>query len=395
MALLKYIIYLLLIVFPILEIGKISFSNGVSLSINDALVGIIFVFFLTLLVFKKINLKGQLKSPIFLFFIAGFFSLVINLFNFNLSQIMVSSLYLLRWISYSFIYFSIIQSSKKTKKKISNLLFVSGLVVLFFGFIQYVFYQDLKNLFYLGWDEHLYRLFGGFFDPNFAGIFLSLFAVYVLGFLLKEKRFNVKIFYSFVILFSLLAIVLTYSRTALLTLAVCVLTFLFLSKKIKLFFVFFFSLVFFIAISPKAFQTEGTNLFRTASSYQRLESMNNAIEIFKKNPVLGVGFNTYRYSQNKYGYLTDIKWEISHSGAGVENSYLFILATTGILGALVYINLLRKIFISARKTKDDIGKNVLISSLFGLLASALFINSLLYPPLMLWTWFLVGVTESS
>lgn len=93
---------------------------------------------------------------------------------------------------------------------------------------------------------------------------------------------------------------------------------------------------------PKSLPSEGVNLVRTASVNSRLVAYQEATEIFLNQPVIGVGFNMYRYSQHEKGFLKENgnaqSWLTNHSGAGVPNSYLFVLATTGLTGfiALVY-----------------------------------------------------------
>jgi hypothetical protein len=52
--------------------------------------------------------------------------------------------------------------------------------------------------------------------------------------------------------------------------------------------------------SPKSFQTEGTNLFRIASSEARLASAQAALKVIDKNLIFGVGFNAFRYVMFDY-----------------------------------------------------------------------------------------------
>ena len=59
---------------------------------------------------------------------------------------------------------------------VSLLLLFSGLVIVGLGFVQYFFYLGLRNLYYLGWDEHLSFIFQ-LLDPNFAGAFPALFFI--------------------------------------------------------------------------------------------------------------------------------------------------------------------------------------------------------------------------
>ena len=154
-----------------------------------------------------------------------------------------------------------------------------------------------------------------------------------------------------------------------------------------------FVLIFFI-LSPQ-FNVESTNLLRFASVEARIESSREAILIWQKHP-LGVGFDTYRYARNKYGDKNFSYYGPSHAGAGVDNSFILVLVTTGIIGLGAYIYLIYKTF---RLGFDNIKKNkfavALIVSLAGIVVNALTINSLFYSFIMLWIFILAGFTESS
>ena len=104
-----------------------------------------------------------------------------------------------------------------------------------------------------------------------------------------------------------------------------------------------------------------------------LISWKNSIQIFKENPFLGIGFNLYRYKQLDYGFITYDEL-YSHSSAGADSSLLFVLATTGIVGVLVYI----VSFIISFFHGDTVAKAVLPS----LFVESFFINSLFYPQIM-------------
>ena len=172
-------------------------------------------------------------------------------------------------------------------------------------------------------------------------------------------------------------------------------TFLFLIGKKKLIAVSVIVFFLIIFVTPKSFQTEGTNLLRVASSEQRIESFQLGVKIFQSSPIYGVGFNAYRYAQNRYG-LNDAIWQTTHSGAGTDNSFLFVLATTGVVGFLAYIYLLITMFGYAKSNfKKSIYSVVLLSSLTGLIFSSLFINSLFYVFILEWIWVISAITENN
>ncbi len=49
---------------------------------------------------------------------------------------------------------------------------MAGLVMAWLGFCQYLLLPDTRFLSILGWDDHLFRLIGPLFDPNFMGAVL-------------------------------------------------------------------------------------------------------------------------------------------------------------------------------------------------------------------------------
>jgi len=397
MGILNYLLILLLIIFPITELGKIQ-SGSISVSVND-------IFFLItaslwiVLDFKKIKKTNfMLLKPIVLFSAIGLFSLAINFVNLTLNEFFVSMLYLVRWILYSSIYFILLTRDREFIKKFKYLLIVPICTVLILGIIQFVYYPSLRNLFYLGWDEHLYRLFSTFLDPNFAGAFLVISLIYLIFVSWQsyiKKRRNMFIFTSILSVISFISVYLTYSRSALIMLLVSLTVFLVLIKKIRILVLVLIVFVAFIFLSPKAFQTEGTNIFRIYSSQERVKSAQVAVKIIEQSPVFGVGFNAYRYAQKRYVNLNDSKWETTHSGAGTDNSFLFVLATAGIVGFVVYIYLIYKLFLLANFKQKNPMSIVLISVLCGLLVNSLFINSLFYVFILQWVWILAGLTENS
>ena len=398
MGILKIIFSLLILSFPIAEIGRFQLSNGVAFSVND-----VFLIFLViawigyhLLNRKKVN-KNVLTNPIFIFISIALISLIVNIPHLSFVNFLISFSYLLRWVLYASLFFIVKDFDDKFKSRIPYLMLFSGIIVVIAGYTQYFLYPNLRNLFYLGWDEHLYRMFSSFLDPNFAGGFFVLFFIFILGLNyqnLKNNLISKSVVLGVLSLFVLFAVYLTYSRSAFVMLAISLSVFLFLIKKWKLIAFALIGLLLIVFIIPKSFQTEGTNLLRTFSSEQRIESSQVALKIFQSSPLFGVGFNSYRYAQNKIGLNNQI-WQTTHSGAGTDNSFLFVLATTGIIGLVSYLYLISRI---ASFAKDNLKNNVfsliLLSSLAGLIFNSFFINSLFYVFILEWIWIEVSLIEN-
>ena len=400
MGLLKILFSLFIISFPVAQLGRFQLNNGVSFSLNDVLLSLLVLSWFWFNVRKrKLLNSGFLQKPIFLFSLIGALALIINFGSLGLGNFAVSFLYLARFVSYALIYFIVKEFDPKFKKIVTYLMLLSGSIIVLIGYIQYFFYPSLRNLFYLGWDEHLYRMFSSFLDPNFAGAFFVLFLLFLSFFVNKFYKNKNYVKFSLVTVLSMLtflAVYLTYSRSALLMLAAGVVAYLALINKKKFILLGIVIMILFIFLSPKSFQTEGTNLFRTVSSEARITSANQGLNIFIKNPVLGVGFDAYRYALNRYEGLNTKYWQVTHSGGGTDNSFIFVLATTGILGFIAYIYLLYKMvrlgFLNIKKNKYF--SVIFICSILAISVNSFFVNSLFYVFIMEWLFILAGLIEN-
>jgi len=395
MSLLKFLFILVLILFPFGELFRFDIGNNIVIKPLDGLV------LLCVICWLFVRRKNNTYSfwPFLLFPLVGLVSLFINTTWLHANQFLASILYLFRWVSYVALVFVILQFDKNFKRKIAIMLFFDGLVILIFGYIQYFFYNSLGNLYYLGWDAHMHRIFSTFFDPNFTGAFYGLYGIFLAGGiqqLLARKQKRNAMLLGIVLLFTLIALFLTFSRSAILMLIVGSIVFLTLIKKKKLALLVFGAILLFGILASPKFYDENMNLFRIRSSEARIGNYEVALRVIHDRPILGVGFNSYRYTKNLYGLDHDWVNAPSHADAGVDNSFLFVLATTGIIGFAAYVwlwtSIIKKSF-AVHKKNFAIGSVVVISSAFALFTSALFINSLFYVPLLLWMWVIVAIAE--
>ncbi len=389
-----------LLCFPLGGLGKFTLFNDVSVGIQD--VALVFVIFSWAIIYKGKKLLSQpLARPLFFFIGAMSLSLLVNIGRFESSQMLITTLYLLRFIAYAMLYFVVRDLSSGFRKKVVNIILFIGGVVVGLGYLQYFFYPNLRNLYYAGWDEHLYRMFSTFLDPNFAGAFFVFFSVFLSGILFtREKKDKSRWVLRVLLLITIGAVFLTFSRSAYIMFIVSFILFFYLIKKrvyIGFFVLFSLFVILFMQFLP---QSEGTNLLRIASGISRVESANRAIAIFKDNPIFGVGFNTYQFTQPKYGYVKKTLYK-DHAVSGTDNSFLFVLATTGIVGFFSYMLLLYTMFrqsllvFKRGETVNTYRALVFFCFLGGLLCSAMFVNSLFYPFLMQWVFISFGLIENA
>lgn len=401
---LKILFTVSLICFVLGQVARVQFGNGVAVTLLDLTVGIFVGVWFARQLYRGKQLNDALLVPILLFFTFGTLSLIINSAHFAANQLVVAFLYALRWLLYAMLYFVVKDFDKGFRRKILNLLVFAGGIVLFAGYMQYFFYNNLRNLYYLGWDDHLYRMFSVFLDPNFAGVFYALYLFLLFGMLLDtHMRKERKYFFTYGLLsfLTILALVLTYSRSGLIAFVAGMAVFLVMKQGKKLALPILGIGALFLLLFSNVW-VEGRNPFRVVSSQERLKSVSEAIHVIQKNPVIGVGFNAYRYAQNRYGFRTSEKWQISHADAGTDNSLLFVLATTGVVGLSAYVFLWIRVFRVASPSPKRRGLNgtsylraMVVATMAGLIASSLFLNTLFYPMLMYWMWILLVTTENT
>ncbi len=438
MGLLKLLVCAAIISMPLGQVTRIGIGHYTAVTLTDLLVAVLCLCWIIFLCLQRITWpRASLQKYILLFIAILLVSLAVNIRRFELNEIFSGSLYLFRWLFYASLYFIVKGFDEKYKKKLVYLLLFAGSLFIFFGYLQYMLYPDLRNLIYLGWDDHLFRLFSTVFDPNFAAVLINLFLFLVVGMIIVNKKKSDNFFVGYICLFILgtIALLLTYSRSGYLMFAVGVLTMLFIASKKKLMIPFTIALLVGLLFIPKNLPSEGVNLLRTASIESRLTSMKQALTIIKDNPIFGVGFNMYSFAQERYEFTPQSKFSQMHSAAGTDNSFLFVLATTGIIGLVAYLLLWKKI-IEVAFSHYDINRHsgkrsqvpdgtwrsasrisnglrgfwtsqndgreidpkksiaiVIIGSSVGLFANALFLNSLFYPSVMLWMWVLIAITE--
>ncbi len=323
--------YLLFLAFSFGQLGRVSFFNQqANFYIYEVLMVLLlsyFVFKNKLLPFKKyLNLLNSLKIFIFVLF----FTFLLNLFKFNVFENIISGLYLLRvllYISFFFYFYYFLKKSNKKSEIVKKSLFFSFFLIFIFSLLQYLFYPDLRNLIYLGWDPHLNRAFGVFFDTSVAAAIYGLIFLY--------SYFNKKPFFSVVFL---ILFILTFSRSAYLALFIVAFTYLLGKKEYRKLIIFFLLFISILLISPKNFG-QGVNLNRMFSIESRLKDYQTAIIVWKKSPLFGFGYNRIKFVKERMNLMSEGDF-LSHSAFSFSSSYLIILVTTGIFGLISFIGLL-------------------------------------------------------
>ena len=347
------LILLSLLIWPLGHLLDIRASFiPIALPLLDILVALLFLTNIPTFIRNIKQIKEDRSCKFLLVFLSvATLSLALRLGDLSLPVLNQPSLYLARLILYFSLYY-VLKFNQNHKiieyAKIAITLFVS------MGVIQYIVSPDMSFLKYIGYDDHYYRLVGTFFDPNYTGAIFSATAIYLLS--LEYLILSLPIF---------VALGLTFSRASYVSFVVPAVTWGVMKKKYHYIIVCLILLAVVIICSPKPFG-EGVNLARTFSIYSRLGSWQQGIELFMSRPFLGQGYNTLTISGNRIG---------------IDNSFIFLLATTGIVGFISFALFL----VSSTKHKSL----PLKLAIFSLVIHSLFNNTLFYPPIVCFYLFLL------
>ena len=309
------------------------------------------VLVICLMVLQGRTLKVTLPRSLKIFLTGLALGWLFAILHYSFAQLLVPSLYSLRLLAYLALYFII----RRSKLSLDHRYFViSGLSCAVIGLLQYFLLPDMRIFQYLGWDDHLSRLTLPHFDPTFTAVMLAL-----------ALLSTTKVFPKFWLLTSILysaGILLSYSRSVWLSLS---LTFaLFMRPKKYLFFLVPILLVA-ILLLPRRFG-EGTNLLRTYSLYSRLDADLSYLQTYNWDLALGRGLNTL--------VLDSPPSPFDNHATGPNNSYLYLLATTGVLGLLGWGGFMFSLY----------RRSPYRPMLIFFFVAALFNNVMFYPFTLLW-----------
>ncbi len=368
------ILFLYLVLFPFGQLAKAYFYPTDLLVLLSA-----FIFLISK------NKSFYLGSSIVGFLGVCLFSLAFSLAIFRPADILIGVLYFVRLASYLFFFVNIWNLTKndfKLKRLIFRSLIVVGVSVAIFGWVQYLVFPDLRGLTIFGWDDHYFRLASTFLDPAFTGIIL-VFTFFLVLVSLEEK---LSISGVFLCLFILATIAFTYSRSSYLALLGGGLVLLFKNSRRKAVIFSLFALLVLLPFLPRP-ASEGVKLERLNSVFNKIVDYKESVVLIGKSPVFGLGFNNICEAKSKFLGEVNIN---SHSCSGLDNSFLLIVATTGIVGLMMFIKLAYDFV--ATTEKSIFGKAFLAVGV-AMMIHTMFTNTLFYPWVLGWVGLLGGVSR--
>lgn len=329
----------------------------------------------------------SLKSwrPLIIFLTAISLSWVISVGHLGWKSTWMGGLYLLRTTVYYLLLIPIFQRVRRRRRYyLSYLLWASaGLTLIGLG--QYFLNADFRSWQVLGWDPHVGRLVGSFYDPGFLATLYLLFFIFWL-----QRPFSSGKLFILMLLF--LSLGLSYARASW-ALALMAIVLVGWRKWRRSLIWLFAGIIFLYFFLPHGF-SEGTRLSRLASIRGRWENGLQAIRVIDHHHFWGIGFNNIalvktekmerppilnpKYSSAKVN-------KNSHSLAGFENSFLFLGAAGGLISLLAF-----GCFFFWIWRQSNFSQQILIIIF---LVSGVFNNTLFYP-LIVWPfWFLWSLAK--
>ena len=400
--------------------GSLIFGQFVRIPVFGKIILVSDIAIVIFLIFWSLKLREKIKKiyehylfkPISFFIFFSVLSLIIALPNLGIIKVITASLYLARWILYVLTAFIIswLPDQAKAKKSVFWGIMGLGLLLSIAGFIQLKIYPDFAPMVKYGWDPHKNRLLSTWFDPNllasFLMISLSFLAAHLIFYLdnsvlrykIQDTRYknfnfqnwNLNFFVSCFLeiascLLIYLAAVLTYSRSGYLALGAVFITICILKFNWKFFIAGLIIAPLTLAFFPRSLKRVSGAAAVDVTSQMRIDSWNDGWGIIKRNPVFGTGFNTLQWQWNKN--------HPEHASSGCDSSLLTIWATTGFFGLLSYLWIIWKIlknkYLIFKSDKDTFNKIFALGSIaaiIGIIIHSTFVNSLLYPHIMLVLW---------
>lgn len=373
-------IFLFLVIFPFGQVIRLNF-NFAGLNIPLVPLDIVAGMGALYTIFFQRRTPGVFKYVLF-FLTAAVFSFLTSIPVFHTS-VLYGLFYLFRIFAYSYFFvyvWNFARLSENNKILLFDSMIAVSVISAIFGWYQYFTVPDLKPLYYVGWDMHLYRLAGSFFDSTFLALII------VFGLILLMNKYvdtkNHKLLP--IIIFLVISLAFTYTRAAYLAFLAGFLVIGLSKKNLRKIFFWIIGLILIALVLPTA-KNHSISLTRTFSIDARITNYKEALRVFEHYPIFGVGYNNMCIARNKFIGGEEFA---SHACSGSDSSLLLVLATTGLVGLTVFLSgalsVLRSIY-----GNYSVPAMATITALF---VHSFFSNSLFFPWIMGYSALLMAIT---
>lgn len=218
-------------------------------------------------------------------------------------------------------------------KKMSCALGVSAVVVVLYGFYQYIFGIDISTMKWVdgnAFPELKTRIFSTWVNPNILAGYLDIALCIVFGLfvMMKQKRTRCILAGGFILL--AICLVMTYARGACLSIAIVLAGYGLLKDRRILFGCIAFGTVVLLVDTTLAERLAAVFTKIDTSSEMRLALWESTIAMIIDHPLLGIGWGAYWMVYPEYDfYINDAAVRIVHA----HNMYLNYAAEIGLVGA--------------------------------------------------------------
>lgn len=304
-------------------------------------------------------------------------------------QFIGAGFYWIRIALYFAIYPITLDFVVRTNLKIEKFLFMITLIFAIIGLVQFLVLPDFSQYAAYGWDPHYYRVLSTFFDPNYAGLFLVMGLLVLLNKYYTPMNKTARLLLLGTIGIVGVAILLTFSRSTYLALALGVSLFSLLKDK-RIFVGMIILGILALATVPRVRDRVigAINIDETAKL--RLIEYQDSLQMIREKPLLGYGFNTLRYAKEEAGQFRDqrgVNQSSGLAGAGTDSSILFVWLTGGLVSLLSYIILILSI---VRESLHSNHKALLLGVTAAIIVHSQFVNSFFYTPILTLYLLIVG-----
>lgn len=262
---------------------------------------------------------------------------------------------------------------------LSFCLFLFFSFLLYFGLLQYFFLPDTRFLFFVGWDDHMYRLISTLFDPGFTGLLLVLGFVFLQQssvirravFFLGQPALQLVLSGLFVV-----GVLLTYSRASYLAFVAAVLALSLFAFQRKEKSGVFRALLFLVVFAAGVFVLprpggEGVRLERTSTVTARAESAQTAFAALNSPVKMIVGQGLFLPTVNHQPSV--YSGDLSHAQLA-DNWLVMVFVGTGVVGVVLSLFWLTKVLWWAYQNNS-----YFFAALCAVLVNGVFNASVVYP----------------
>lgn len=275
------------------------------------------------------------------------------------------------WKNYIEMFFlsMLVASTLTRKRQVQALIVVMCLSVLVVNRNYYTLLSD-RDLSHFSYDVRDAGLLG-YAGVNGFAAFEAMFCSFILGVLPYVKKIAARLGLLLILVSGIYCLLFAFSRGGYIGFLCGMITVGVLKSRkylvLALVLVFGWQVLLPTSVQQRiSMTTEGSSSGQfDSSSEERLTLWRDALDMFKRNPVTGTGFNTYEF-MHRVGSYQD-----------THNYYLKVLAETGLVGMILFLMLLRMLFkVGWRlyRSADDPFWSALATGFTAMVACAIVLN---------------------